>query len=132
MAKVINGVVVGVYSRSPEYNATQPDEGKFIQTSYNVYGGVYINPKTGKPADNQAEAIAAQDGRQRKNFAGIGFTYDKKLDAFIPPTPYPSWKLNKNTCLWEPPIPYPYDSTEMGGETIYIWDELKQKFNTFL
>jgi hypothetical protein len=56
-------------------------------------------------------------GTIRKNFAGIGFTYDPKLDAFIPPKPYQSWLLNKDTCLWEPPTPYPTD-----GE-IYTWNE---------
>jgi hypothetical protein len=51
----------------------------------------------------------------RKNFAGIGFKYDKKLDAFIPPQPYDSWKLNEDTCLWEAPKEKP--------EGIYVWDE---------
>jgi hypothetical protein len=53
----------------------------------------------------------------RKNYAGIGFTYDPVLDAFIPPQPYPSWLLNTATCKWEAPVPYPDD-----GKT-YIWDE---------
>lgn len=53
----------------------------------------------------------------RKNYAGIGFTYDPKLDAFIPPQPYPSWKLNETLGGWEPPIPYPADNK------FYMWDE---------
>ncbi len=53
----------------------------------------------------------------RKNYAGIGFTYDPVLDAFIPPKPYPSWLLNTTTCQWQAPVPYPDD-----GKT-YIWDE---------
>jgi hypothetical protein len=55
----------------------------------------------------------------RKNYAGIGFTYDENRDAFIPPRPeyYPSWILNEETCLWEPPVPYPDDENE------YEWDE---------
>lgn len=53
----------------------------------------------------------------RKNFAGIGYTYDPVLDAFIPPQPYPSWLLNTATCQWQAPVPYPGD-----GKT-YIWDE---------
>jgi hypothetical protein len=53
----------------------------------------------------------------RKNYAGIGYTYDPVLDAFIPPQPYPSWLLNTTTCQWEAPVPYPDD-----GKT-YIWDE---------
>ena len=53
----------------------------------------------------------------RKNYAGIGFTYDPVLDAFIAPQPYPSWLLNTATCQWEAPVPYPTD----GG--YYVWDE---------
>ena len=53
----------------------------------------------------------------RKNYAGIGYTYDPVLDAFIPPKPYPSWVLNTATCQWQAPVPYPDD-----GKT-YIWDE---------
>lgn len=53
----------------------------------------------------------------RKNFAGIGYTYDSERDAFIPPKPFASWELNETTCLWEAPIAYPND-----GE-IYHWNE---------
>ena len=53
----------------------------------------------------------------RKNYAGIGYTYDPVLDAFIAPQPYPSWVLNTTTCQWQAPVPYPDD-----GRT-YIWDE---------
>lgn len=53
----------------------------------------------------------------RKNYAGIGFSYDADRDAFIPPKPFVSWTLNEDTCLWEPPVPYP------GDEKIYVWDE---------
>ena len=98
MARVINNIVVAVHSRTPEYNATQVDGWQFVQTSYNIRGGVYYDITTGLPVENQAEVIAAQDGRQRKNFASIGFRYDKERDAFIPPTPLPSWKLNEDTC----------------------------------
>jgi hypothetical protein len=57
----------------------------------------------------------------RKNYAGIGFTYDETLDAFIPPKPYPSWSLNEETCKWEPPIPKPETTREnyLGP----FWDE---------
>lgn len=57
------------------------------------------------------------NGNIRKNYAGIGFTYDETRDAFIPPKPYPSWVLNEDTCRWEAPIPYPTDGL------IYRWDE---------
>ena len=53
----------------------------------------------------------------RKNFAGVGFTYDEELDAFIAPRPFGSWKLNKATCQWQAPTPYPQDGK------IYEWDE---------
>ena len=56
-------------------------------------------------------------GSIRKNYAGSGFTYDPKRDAFIPPQPYPSWLLNEYTCLWEAPVPYPTDTK------FYIWNE---------
>jgi hypothetical protein len=57
------------------------------------------------------------NGNIRKNYAGIGFTYDEDRDAFIAPKPYPSWILNEGTCQWEAPIPYPTDGI------LYQWDE---------
>lgn len=60
------------------------------------------------------------NGNIRKNYAGIGWRYDPARDAFIPPQPFPSWKLNEQTCLWEPPVAYP----QAGGP--YEWDEQKQ------
>jgi hypothetical protein len=73
----------------------------FVQTSYNTYGGTH--QLGGTPL--------------RKNYAGIGFTYDSTRDAFIPPTPYASWTLNEDTCLWEAPTPMPTDDKS------YTWDE---------
>lgn len=58
----------------------------------------------------------------RKNFAGKGYTYDKSRDAFIPPKPYKSWTLNKDTCQWDSPKPYPSD-----GKT-YSWNEKTQSW----
>ena len=57
------------------------------------------------------------NGNFRKNFAGIGYKYDRIRDAFIPPKPYPSWILNEETCIWESPIPYPNDGKK------YYWNE---------
>jgi hypothetical protein len=57
------------------------------------------------------------NGNIRKNYAGIGFTYDPELDAFIEPQPYPSWTLNQQTCKWESPTPYPNDGLA------YAWNE---------
>jgi hypothetical protein len=57
------------------------------------------------------------NGRIRKNYAGVGFAYDAGRDAFIPPTPYPSWLLDEATCQWEAPVPMPNDGA------VYRWDE---------
>ena len=59
------------------------------------------------------------NGNIRKNYAGIGFTYDEDRDAFIPPQPYPSWLLDEETCQWQAPVPYP--EAEPGD--FYVWDE---------
>ena len=76
------------------------------RTSYNTVGGVHLYG--GTPF--------------RKNFAGIGYTYDESRDAFIPPKIYESWVLNETTCLWDPPIAYPDDGLE------YRWDEPHQQW----
>jgi hypothetical protein len=57
------------------------------------------------------------NGNMRKNFAGVGFTYDPDRDAFIPPKPYASWTLVEATCQWEAPVPLPVD------ENFYVWNE---------
>lgn len=75
--------------------------GVWLQTSYNTLGGIHTSG--GTPF--------------RKNYAGIGYTYDPDRDAFIPPKPFESWVLNEDTCLWEPPTPYPDDGEQ------YTWDE---------
>lgn len=71
------------------------------RTSYNTHAGVHNSGGT----------------PYRKNYAGIGYTYDGTRDAFIPPKPYASWLLDEGTCLWEAPVPMPED-----GER-YAWDE---------
>ena len=70
-------------------------DGEWIQTSYNTRGGIHFDAETGEP-DNGVPL--------RKNYAGIGFTYNRELDAFIPPQPDPTYVLNTQTCLWEPPV----------------------------
>jgi hypothetical protein len=57
------------------------------------------------------------NGNKRKNYAGIGYTYDATRDAFIPPKPFNSWVLNESTCQWGAPVPMPQDGK------IYSWDE---------
>ena len=76
------------------------DPSKWIQTSYNTRAGQHPE---GKPL--------------RKNYAGIGYSYDVVRDAFVPPKPYNSWQLNEDTCLWESPVPYPTD------DKMYTWNE---------
>lgn len=91
----------------------------YKQTSYNTRGGVHYNPETGAPSDDQSKAF-------RKNFAGIGYTYDESRDAFIPPKPFNSWVLEETSCLWEAPVALPSDSgtTDSNGDIImYRWDE---------
>jgi len=57
------------------------------------------------------------NGNIRKNYAGVGFTYQSDIDAFVPPQPYPSWVLNPNTAQWQAPVPKPDDGK------MYRWDE---------
>lgn len=107
-AKVENGLVTEVLVISQDVLDTGAfgDPSLFVQTSYNTRGGVHYD-QNGQP-----------DGPGlRKNYAGVGYAYDPLLDAFIPPKPYPSWLLDTQTCLWDPPVPYPTDGKS------YIWDE---------
>ena len=73
-----------------------------------------------------------KDRSQRKNYAGIGYTYDEERDAFIPPKQHASWTLNETTCLWDPPIPRPESSTDVDGvqiADIYVWNELTKSWD---
>lgn len=107
-AKVNNGIVEQVIVAEPEFFRTFVDSspGEWIQTSYNTRGGVHLNG--GTPL--------------RKNFAGVGFTYDSVRDAFIPPKPYNSWVLDEDSCTWNPPVACPQDGK------IYAWDESQQNW----
>lgn len=75
--------------------------GRWLKTSYNTVAGEHRNGGT----------------PYRFNYAGINFTYDEKRDAFIPPKPFASWKLNEDTCVWDAPTPMPTDGK------LYTWDE---------
>lgn len=95
---------------------------EWVQTSYNTLGGEYKKGNTPQEKLSLILSGKAEDmtARNRKNYAGIGFTYDAKRDAFIPPQPYPSWILNEETCQWEAPVPQPkHDRTTEK----YLWDE---------
>lgn len=104
-----NNIVVQVITAGNEYELTGEElytnmTGKvWKRTSYNTHGGIHT--QGGTP--------------YRKNYAGIGYTYDEIRDAFIPPKPYNSWILNESSCLWEAPIPYPEDGN------VYVWSEVE-------
>lgn len=83
--------------------------GLWLQTSYNTRGGVH-HGADGKPDGGTA---------LRKNYAGIGYSYNSSLDAFIPPQPFPSWILNNDTGKWNAPVPIP---APVDGQMWY-WDE---------
>jgi hypothetical protein len=102
-AKVNNGIVEQVIVAEPEFFQTFVDTspGQWIQTSYNTHGGVHT--LGGTPL--------------RKNYAGIGYTYDPQRDAFTPPKPFASWVLNEDTCLWDAPVAMPDDGK------VYTWNE---------
>jgi hypothetical protein len=98
-AKIKDGKVVKVIVAEASFFDTFIDTsaGKWIQTSYN--------------------------NNIRKNFAGIGYTYDEDRDAFIPPKPFNSWTLNETTCLWEAPVAKPDDGQRYNwNETNQTWD----------
>ena len=98
-AKVNNSVVEKVISAEVEFFDTFVDDSP----------GTWIETK--------------MDGSIRKNYAGIGFSYDSTRDAFIPPQPYPSWTLNEDTCRWECPVAHPNDGN------IYEWNETDQQWD---
>ena len=86
----------------------------YKQTSYNTRGGVHYTD--GVPSADQTKAF-------RKNYAGLGYTYDAGRDAFIPPKPYASWVLNEDTCLWDAPVAMPEDAGTGEPPKRYTWDE---------
>lgn len=103
-AKMNTGLVAEVIVAEQTHIDTLP--GEWIQTSYNTHGGVHT--LGGTPL--------------RKNYAGIGYSYDSQRDAFIPPKPYASWTLNEDTCLWGASIAIPDDGKQ------YTWNENTQQW----
>jgi len=116
-AKVVDGIVVRVIKAEQEFMDSFIDDspGAWIQTSYNTTGGVHVDPETREPDDGTP---------LRYNYAGVGFTYDRTRDAFIPPQPYSTWVLNETTCLWEPPVPRPTDT-----DTDYVYNDTTQTWD---
>ena len=108
-AKVENGLVTKVIVAEHDVIDSAIFGHGWVQTSYNTHGGVHANGNT----------------PLRKNYAGVGYTYDEARDAFIPPQPYPSWVLNDDTCLWDSPVAYPDDGKN------YAWNESAQSWDEF-
>ena len=106
-AKVENGLVTQVIVAEENFILTGVlgDPASWVQTSYNTRGGIHYG-QDGQPS-----------GREplRKNYAGIGYTWDGT--GFAAPQPYPSWTLNQDSYIWEAPTPYPNDNKR------YSWDE---------
>ena len=111
-AKVENGVVTQVIVIDQEtLNLGHwGDPSLWVQTSYNTQGGKHL--LGGTPL--------------RKNYAGVGFTYDANRDAFIPQRPFASWVLDEETCLWNAPTPMPTDGK------MYNWDEDSKSWVEFV
>ena len=116
-AKVLDGKVVNVIVADQDFidNFVDDSPGEWIQTSYNTRGGIHYEPDSNTPSEDQSKAL-------RKNYASVGYTYDKNRDAFISPKIFDSWTLNEDTCQWEPPTPQPSD-----GNT-YDWNEDTQQW----
>ena len=98
-------LVEGVTSCEEYYAAQRPGH-RCLRTSYNTVAGAHTSG--GTPF--------------RGNYAGIGYSYEEALDAFIPPQPFPSWTLNESTYSWDAPVAYPTD----GG--VYVWNENKKEW----
>lgn len=113
-AKVLDGKVTEVIVAEQEFfdNRVELEPVRWIQTSYNTLGGIHYEPNSNyeTPSEDQTKAL-------RKNYAGIGYTYDVDKDAFYAPQPYPSWILNETTCMWKAPVAYPTDGQK------YTWNE---------
>ena len=121
-----NNIVIQVIVATADFINTLPDKDSYIKTSYNTYAGKHYVPA----AEGQNFSVLSDDQSKalRKNFAGIGMTYDPIRDAFISAKPFDSWVLNETTCCWEAPLPYPGSSE---STSIWLWDEaLYQSDNT--
>jgi len=103
-AKIENNIVTQVIVAEQDFIDTGlvGDPASWVQTSYNTYGGQHR--LGGTPL--------------RKNYAGIGYSYNSELDAFVPPQPFASWSLDSETGLWSPPVPAP-----VAEGKFYTWDE---------
>ena len=88
------------------------------RTSYNTANGIHYDSVNNTPSEDQSKSF-------RKNYAGIGYTYDQEKDAFIAPKPFDSWLLDEFSCSWYPPLPYPNDGKMYRwNEDILNWQEI--------
>ena len=107
-----NNVVLRVIVVSnPDTSTAQGEEKESIGIAFceRLLGGTWVK--------------TSYNARIRKNYAGIGYTYDKDKDAFIPPKPYASWVLNESTCLWNAPVAMPSDVGQGDPPKRYTWNE---------
>jgi hypothetical protein len=118
-ARIKNGVVdfvtVGRDDDENREDELAHDGYIYRRTSYNTRGGVHYG-SDGQPSADQTKAF-------RKNYAGLGYTYDAERDAFIPPKPFASWVLNEDSCLWDAPVAMPEDAGTGEPPKRYSWDE---------
>ena len=98
---VVQGIVVNNQDTADEHGAEKEEIG--IAFCSNLLGGTWKQ--------------TSYNGNIRKNYAGVGYTYNETLDAFIPPQPFASWVLDENICQWQAPISKPND------DKLYIWNE---------
>jgi len=110
-----DNIVEQVIVAEADFIKTLSDKDSYIKTSYNTRQGKHYVPKENQ---DYSEESADQSKALRKNYAGIGHTYDKTRDAFISPKPFASWILNETTCTWNAPVAYPSD-----------WDGINYKWN---
>ena len=112
------------FSNWEDYYTTKFPKAYVKRTSYNTQGGKHYD----KSSDNTSEHALSSDQSKafRKNYAGIGYTFDATRDAFIPPKPLdcPSWVLDEASCRYLPPVPYPEKSAQdIENGVSYEWDE---------
>ena len=112
---IVDFVVVGRDDDENREDELAHDGWIYKRTSYNTRGGVHYG-SDGQPSADQSKAF-------RKNYAGLGYSYDAERDAFIPPKPFNSWVFNEDSCLWDAPVAMPEDAGMGEPPKRYQWDE---------
>jgi hypothetical protein len=115
---LLNGNTVVQVITGVDETVTQTDtDGTVVGGSSEAWESFYAGRFPGHTCKR-----TSYNGNIRKNYAGIGYTFDADRDAFIPPKPYPSWLLDEDTCRWNPPTPMPTDDKR------YVWNENKREW----